>query len=255
MTASRFSALIFKIMTDPFVGQLCFLRVYSGKLSTGDTVLNATKNKKERIGRLVKMHANKREEIQEILAGDICAAVGLKTAGTGDTICADRRAGGARIDRLPDARHSARDRAEDEGGPGKARRRDQQAGQRRSDVEGLDRSRNRPDDSRRHGRAAPGNHRRPHEARVQRGGERRQAAGRLSRDDSQHRRIRVHAQEADRRQRSVRQGEAARRADPRTRTSSSRTKSTAARFRRNSSPPSKRAWPRRSKAASWPATR
>jgi elongation factor G len=84
-----FSALIFKIMTDPFVGQLCFLRVYSGKLNTGDTVLNATKNKKERIGRLVKMHANKREEIQEILAGDICAAVGLKTAGTGDTICND----------------------------------------------------------------------------------------------------------------------------------------------------------------------
>ena len=84
-----FSALIFKIMTDPFVGQLCFLRVYSGKLNTGDTVLNSIKNKKERIGRLVKMHANKREEIQEILAGDICAAVGLKTAGTGDTICAD----------------------------------------------------------------------------------------------------------------------------------------------------------------------
>jgi len=84
-----FSALIFKIMTDPFVGQLCFIRVYSGKLNSGDTVLNATKGKKERIGRLVKMHANKREEIQEILAGDICAAVGLKTAGTGDTICAD----------------------------------------------------------------------------------------------------------------------------------------------------------------------
>jgi len=84
-----FSALIFKIMTDPFVGQLCFIRVYSGKLNSGDTDLNATKGKKERIGRLVKMHANKREEIQEILAGDICAAVGLKTAGTGDTICAD----------------------------------------------------------------------------------------------------------------------------------------------------------------------
>jgi elongation factor G len=84
------SALIFKIMTDPFVGQLCFLRVYSGGLRTGDTVLNAGKNKKERIGRLVKMHANKREEIQEVLAGDICAAVGLKTAGTGDTICDDR---------------------------------------------------------------------------------------------------------------------------------------------------------------------
>src|SRR5688572_12765590 len=83
------SALIFKIMTDPFVGQLCFLRAYSGVLRTGDTVLNAAKNKKERIGRLVKMHANKREEVQEVRAGDICAAVGLKTAGTGDTICAE----------------------------------------------------------------------------------------------------------------------------------------------------------------------
>ncbi len=81
-----FSALIFKIMTDPFVGQLSFLRVYSGKLSTGDTVFNGGKKRTERAGRLVKMHANKREEIQEILAGDICAAVGLKTAITGDTI-------------------------------------------------------------------------------------------------------------------------------------------------------------------------
>ncbi len=87
--AEPFAGLIFKIMTDPFVGQLCFLRVYSGKLNTGDTVLNAAKDKKERVGRLVKMHANKREEIQEIMAGDICAAVGLKTAVTGDTICSD----------------------------------------------------------------------------------------------------------------------------------------------------------------------
>jgi elongation factor G len=84
-----FSALVFKIMTDPFVGQLCFLRVYSGVLKTGDTVLNSAKNKKERIGRLVKMHANKREEVQEVLAGDIAAAVGLKTTQTGDTICAE----------------------------------------------------------------------------------------------------------------------------------------------------------------------
>jgi elongation factor G len=85
--AEPFSALIFKIMTDPFVGQLSFLRVYSGRLLSGDTVLNVSKNKTERVGRLVKMHANKREEISEILAGDICAAVGLKTVITGDTIC------------------------------------------------------------------------------------------------------------------------------------------------------------------------
>jgi elongation factor G len=85
-----FSGLIFKIMTDPFVGQLCFVRVYSGKLNAGESVLNASKDKRERVGRLVKMHANKREEISEILAGDICAAVGLKNVSTGDTICDEK---------------------------------------------------------------------------------------------------------------------------------------------------------------------
>jgi len=82
-----FSALVFKIMTDPYVGQLAFFRVYSGTLKSGDSVYNVAKARKERIGRLLRMHANKREEIQEILAGDICAAVGLKTVSTGDTIC------------------------------------------------------------------------------------------------------------------------------------------------------------------------
>jgi len=82
-----FSALVFKIMTDPFVGQLAFIRVYSGRLGAGDSVFNVAKGRKERIGRLVKMHANKREEITEVLAGDICAAVGLKSVSTGDTIC------------------------------------------------------------------------------------------------------------------------------------------------------------------------
>jgi elongation factor G len=82
-----FAALAFKIMADPFVGQLTFIRVYSGQLKTGDSVLNVRTGKTERIGRLLKMHANKREEISEILAGDICAAVGLKNVGTGDTIC------------------------------------------------------------------------------------------------------------------------------------------------------------------------
>jgi elongation factor G len=82
-----FSGLIFKIMTDPFVGQLAFLRVYSGKLASGTSTYNVAKARRERIGRLVKMHANKREEIQEIFAGDIAAAVGLRSVQTGDTVC------------------------------------------------------------------------------------------------------------------------------------------------------------------------
>ncbi len=87
-----FSALAFKIMTDPFVGQLCFFRVYSGVLSSGSYVYNSTKDKKERIGRLLKMHANKREEIKEVYAGDIAAAVGLKYTTTGDTLCPEDNA-------------------------------------------------------------------------------------------------------------------------------------------------------------------
>ena len=83
----KFSALAFKIMTDPFVGQLIFFRVYSGMVKSGDTVLNPIKNKKERIGRILQMHANQREEIKEVMAGDIAAAVGLKEATTGETLC------------------------------------------------------------------------------------------------------------------------------------------------------------------------
>lgn len=82
-----FSALVFKIMTDPFVGQLAFSRIYSGKLKSGTYVYNSTKNIKERIGRIMKMHANKREEIDEISSGDICAVIGLKKTITGDTLC------------------------------------------------------------------------------------------------------------------------------------------------------------------------
>ena len=83
-----FSALAFKIMTDPFVGSLTFFRVYSGTLNAGDQVFNSVKGKKERIGRLLQMHSNNRDEIKEVLAGDIAAAVGLKDVTTGDTLCA-----------------------------------------------------------------------------------------------------------------------------------------------------------------------
>ncbi|MGA9342645.1 MAG: elongation factor G [Rhodanobacteraceae bacterium] len=86
-----FSALAFKIMTDPFVGSLTFFRVYSGTLNSGDTVFNPVKGKKERVGRILQMHANNRDEIKEVRAGDIAAAVGLKDVTTGDTLCAQDR--------------------------------------------------------------------------------------------------------------------------------------------------------------------
>ena len=87
-----FSALAFKIMTDPYVGQLIFFRVYSGSLNAGDSVYNPIKGKKERIGRILQMHANNREELKEVRAGDIAAAVGLKDATTGDTLCVQDKA-------------------------------------------------------------------------------------------------------------------------------------------------------------------
>src|SRR5690349_12096952 len=87
-----FAALAFKLMTDPFVGQLTFIRVYSGVLTSGSSVYNSTKQRTERVGRLLKMHANKREEIKEVYAGDIAAAVGLKSVSTGDTLCEEKHA-------------------------------------------------------------------------------------------------------------------------------------------------------------------
>ena len=85
-----FSALAFKIMTDPYVGRLSFFRVYSGTLNTGSAVLNSTKNQKERMGRILQMHANHREDIETVYSGDIAAAVGLKNTTTGDTLCAEK---------------------------------------------------------------------------------------------------------------------------------------------------------------------
>ena len=85
-----FAALAFKIMTDPYVGRLSFFRVYSGTLTTGSSVLNATKGKRERMGRILQMHANHREDIESVYSGDIAAVVGLKNTTTGDTLCDEK---------------------------------------------------------------------------------------------------------------------------------------------------------------------
>ena len=113
-----FSALAFKIMTDPFVGKLTYLRVYSGSLDAGSYVTNATKDKKERIGRLLQMHSNQRVDIDSCSAGDIVAVVGLKNTTTGDTLCRRERSDhpGVHGVRRPGYRH--RRRAEDQGRPG-----------------------------------------------------------------------------------------------------------------------------------------
>ena len=88
--SAEFAALAFKVMTDPYVGKLTFFRVYSGTLTSGSYVKNSTKDKRERVGRLLQMHANSRQEIDTVYSGDIAAAVGLKETGTGDTLCGEK---------------------------------------------------------------------------------------------------------------------------------------------------------------------
>ena len=168
-------------MTDPFVGQLAFFRVYSGHVESGTSVLNTTKGNTERIGRLLQMHANKREEIKEVWAGDIGAAVGLRSVTTGDTICDRDKPIVLETMTFPGAGHRRCHRAEDEGRSGKDGRRAREAHAGRPDVQGPHGPGNEPDHHPRHGRAAPRDHRRSHGARVRRCRERRQAAGRVSR--------------------------------------------------------------------------
>jgi elongation factor G len=132
-----FAALAFKIMSDPFVGHVTYIRVYSGVLKSGSYVMNAAKGTRERISRLLQMHANKREEITEIYAGDICACVGLKN-----------------VHRLSDSRYLCRDRAQDQGRPGQAGHCHATPGARRSHLPRFHRARYRPDLDLRHGRIA-----------------------------------------------------------------------------------------------------
>ena len=173
------SALAFKIMTDPFVGQLTFIRVYSGVMTSGMAVYNATKQKTERIGRLLKMHANKREEIKEVYAGDIAAAVGLKSVSTGDTVCDEKTPVILEAMDFPEpvislAIEPKTKSDQEKLGMGLAKLMAEDPTFRVKTDDG-----NRSGRHRRHGRAAPRDHRRPPEARVQRRGVGRRAAGRL----------------------------------------------------------------------------
>ena len=176
----------FKIMTDPFVGQLTFIRVYSGQLKTGDSVLNPRTGRTERIGRLLKMHANKREEITEILCR---RHLRLRRSEEHHHRRHDLRreaSDRARVDRVPGAGDRGCRGAEDQE-PTRKRwaSRWRKLAQEDPTFKVQHRSRQRPDHHLRYGRASPGDHRRPHDARVQGGGQCRQAAGCLSRDDPQ----------------------------------------------------------------------
>jgi elongation factor G len=158
----KFSALAFKLMTDPFVGQLTFVRVYSGVLSKGDTVYNPVRGKKERIGRIVQMHANNRLEVDEIRAGDIAACVGLKDVTTGETLCDP--AAILTLERMvfpePVIRQAVEPKTKaDQEKMGIALSR---SGQRRPVLPRQHRRRIGPDHHRWYGRAAPGNHCRPY---------------------------------------------------------------------------------------------
>ena len=162
--------------------QLTFFRVYSGTLAAGSYIYNSTTGTKERVGRIVRLQADKREEVKKVFAGEIAAAVGLKDTKTSHTLCDESNPIMLEADQVPRAGRISAHRAEDQGRPGEDGYRAQEAFRRRPDLPRHVRPKRLGDDHLRHGRAAPRNHRRPHEARIQRRGRRRQAAGRIPRD-------------------------------------------------------------------------
>jgi translation elongation factor EF-G len=136
-----FAGLAFKIMNDPFVGSLTFTRIYSGKMNKGDSILNSTKGKKERIGRMMMMHSNNREEIEEAFAGDIIALAGLKDTTTGDTLCDKAGPGRSGNHDLPRSGDRDRRRAQDQGRPGEDEPGSAASGRRRPVLPRRDRPR------------------------------------------------------------------------------------------------------------------
>ena len=250
-----FAGLAFKIINDKY-GTLTFVRVYAGTLKSGDTVLNTTKDHKERVGRMFQMHADKRAEIKEVMAGDIAAFVGLKDTGTGDTLASpddpvvlERMAFPVPVIDIS-VEPKTKDLVE------KMTHRPAEAGRRGSQPAAQDRPGNRPDHPVRHGRAASGNHHRPAAPRIRRGSQYRRAAGGLSRDHQQDPHRDLHPQEAVRRLGPVRRGQdRVRAAGAQRGRDCSRTRSSAARCRRNTSRRSKRASACRPIPACWRASR
>ncbi len=180
-----FAALAFKVMSDPYVGKLTYVRVYSGQLQSGDRVLNTTTGKTERAGRILQMHANHREERTEIAAGEIAAVVGFKNTTTGDTLAVDTAPIRLESMQFPEpvisvAIEPKTKSDQDKLGTGLQRLAEEDPDLPRADGRG-----DRADAHLRHGRAAPRDHRRPPDARVLGRRERRPAAGRLSRDGRQ----------------------------------------------------------------------
>ena len=170
-------------MTDPFVGKLTYFRVYSGKLNSGSYVYNTSTGRKERVGRILEMHANHREDVDQIGAGRDRRRRRAQADDHGRHAVRRGVAGAARVDRLPRPGDRRRRRAEDQGRPGQADPGAAAAGRGGPDLPRPHQRGDRPDHHRRHGRAAPGDHRRPPDARVQGGRQHRPAAGGLPRDD------------------------------------------------------------------------
>ena len=251
-----FALLAFKIMDDPFVGTITFCRIYSGKLESGTGVINSTKDRKERIGRMLLMHANNREDIKEAYAGDIVALAGLKEVRTGDTLCDPQKPVILEKMEFPDPvieiAIEPKSKADQEKlGVALAKLVAEDPSFRVTHRPGV-----RPDHPQGHGRAASRHQGRHPQAHLQGRGQYRRAAGRLSREDHQGGHRRLHPQEADRRHRPVRARQDRRRAEPSpARASSSRTRSSAARCRRSTFPASRRAWSRCSAPACSPASR
>ena len=202
-----FSGLAFKIQTDKHLGKLTYVRVYSGTLDSGSQVVNSTKDRKERIGKIYQMHANKREERPTAWAGRHHRRAGSQADHHRRHAERPGQPGHPRVDDVPGAGHPGGHRAEDEVGPGEAGRRDSAPGRGGPDLPRLERRGDRSDGHRRHGRAPPGHPGGPHAPRVQRRGQHRQASGGVPGDDPrQGGEAHLRAQEADRWLRPVREG-------------------------------------------------